>query len=329
MNEEQVNVLILKHLEGKTTAGEEAVLDNWLKEDERHHLHFEQVRQVAAQLGKMDWALELDRQGDWEKVKSRIEVKGGRSARLLPRQYLRIAVSLAALLAFGWLFYIWLKTPETPRMAEQIIVPRGETRQITLPDGSTVRLNADSYLAIGPSFGKKERRLELVGEAYFEVAEDTNKPFIVDIGSAYVRVLGTTFQLRAYKGSSKASVTVTKGLVRFRSQDSEGLELPAGQAAEYDIPNAEFRKAPYDPESALAWLDRRLVFKNTPLQEIFLALERWYDVQIVDQAGIGDSLYSDTVNYDDPADNFFQRLSLTQGISFRKDGQRILLIRPE
>lgn len=332
MSEEQVNILILKHLEGLASTEENALLDAWLKEDDRHRQHFDQLRQVAEQLGQMDWRLELDREADWQKVKARLEEEkepAGRIARLPWSRLARYAAAVAFLAAFGWLLYAWLKPQASPPVAERVVALRGETRQLNLPDGSTVRLNSDSYLSVPPSFGKGERRLQLSGEAYFEVAENARQPFIVDIGPANVRVLGTAFNLKAYSGSPLASLSVKEGSVRFSSVAAEGLEVQAGQAAEYDIPAAAFRRAPYDPETSLAWLEGRLVFKDTPLREVFLALERRYNVQIADQAGIGERLYSDTVNFQDPIDSFFQRLSLTQGISFRRDGGRAVLFRPE
>lgn len=332
MSEEQVNILILKHLEGLASSEEEALLDAWLKEDARHRLHFEQVRQVAEQLGKMDWRLGLGRESDWQKVKALLEEEkepAGRIARLPWGRLARYAAAIVFLAAFGWLIYTWLKPQAPAPMAEQIISPRGETRRHTLPDGSRVRLNADSYLSVPPSFGKSERRLQLSGEAYFEVVKNSALPFIVDAGPAYVEVLGTAFNLNAYPGNTLARLSVAEGSVRFRSPASDGLELQAGQAAAYDASKAEFRTEPFDPETSLAWLEERLVFKDTPLREVFLALERRYNVQIADQAGIGERLYSDTVNFRDPIDSFFRRLALTQGVSFRRDGGRVVLFRAE
>ncbi|MCB9273832.1 MAG: FecR domain-containing protein [Lewinellaceae bacterium] len=328
MSEEQVNILILKHLEGTASEEEEMLLEAWLKEGAANRQHFGQLRQVAGQLSEMDWALELGREADWRKVKEKIGGSGnstGRLARLPWQPLLRYAAGLLLLLGFGWLLYTMLAPQSSPPLAERVVAPRGQTLQYTLPDGSSVRLNADSYLLIPPSYGKGERRLSMAGEAYFEVVKNASQPFIVDIGQAYVRVLGTAFNLKAYSGSPVIGLAVSEGAVRFRNFASEGLEVQAGQAAEYDTPTAEFRRAPYEPETAMAWLEGRLVFRDTPLSEIFLALERQYNIRVVSPPGIGNSLYSDTVNLRGPVDSFFERLSITLGISFRKDGQQIIL----
>lgn len=335
MQEERVNILILKHIEGLCTEEEQAALDRWLEEDESRRRHYEQVALVEQELREMPLGMELHPAAAWQSVRARLaeERPAGQEGSGVPirslarrRRLWGAAAALAALAVSGWLLYAWLSQPQEILLAREIRVPPGETREVDLPDGSTVHLNADSRLLIGARYGQGGRSMELSGEAYFEVVENPSQPFVVRAGQVYVQVLGTAFNVSAREESGKVAITVASGTVQFRTESSEGLALAEGQAAEFDTRTGTFRELPEGNPAALAWLEGRLVFKDTPLSEAFRALERRYAVRIEDRAGLGRQLLSDTVKKGDPIDSFLERLSITFGISYRKEGDTIIIL---
>ena len=91
----------------------------------------------------------------------------------------------------------------------------------TLPDGSEVWINSKSTLSFSDDFGKSERRVSLSGEAYFTVVRDENKPFIVSVNNRDVRVLGTEFNVKAYKGEDLQKISLVKGSVKYCDNISE------------------------------------------------------------------------------------------------------------
>lgn len=335
MQEERANILILKHIEGACTQEEQAELDRWLEEDEQHRRHFEQVSLVDRELREMPLERELDPAAAWQSVQKRLaegqqanHEKPESSIRPLVRRpaLWRMAAAVAVLAVSAWLLYTWLSQPRETPFAQEIRAPKGETRDVSLPDGSTIRLNADSRLLISAGYGQSGRSLELSGEAYFEVKKNAVQPFIVRAGQAYVRVLGTAFNLSAREESGKVAVTVTSGTVQFRTEIAEGLPLAEGQAAEFDTQTGAFRELPDGNPAALAWLDGKLVFKDTPLSEAFRAIERRYDVNIDDRTNLGARPLSDTLEKGDPIESFLERLSITFGISYRKEGDSIIIL---
>jgi transmembrane sensor len=335
MQEELADILIFKYLEGACSEEEKQRLEEWLAEDEQNRRHFDQIAAIRLELDHIDFHLEPETEAEWDKFRQaiavapeqkqktearRITLQPSRTARLM-----RIAAAVAVVVVAGWLLTVYVWNIGGGPVAYVIEVPKGSSRQVELPDGSIVRLNADSKLTIDPDYGRPERRLSLSGEAYFEVEPDPQSPFIVQAEEAYAQVLGTAFNVKAYPENPGVEVAVVEGRVRFRTEAEEGLILEKEMAAGYNKNAGRFEQRTFDAQSDLDWLDGRLVFKDTPLGEVFLALERKYALSIADQTGLTGRLYSDTIEKGDPIESFLDRLALSFGISYRKEQGRIIL----
>jgi len=162
--------------------------------------------------------------------------------------------------------------------------PRGGQYAVTLSDGTRVWLNAASSLSYPTSFAGKERRVELIGEAYFEVHHDARQPFIVSANGQQVKVLGTSFNINAYKEEHKTVTTLINGRVQLsRDGNMEAPQLHPGQQSVLE--NAGFQIAEVDVSLFVAWKDGQFRFKATPLIEVMRQIERWYNLD-VDYTGI-------------------------------------------
>lgn len=152
-----------------------------------------------------------------------------------------------------------------------------------LSDGSTVMLNVDSQLRLPTSFGQKTRVVYLRGEAYFEVAFDANRPFIIHTEGAVVQVLGTAFGVKAYPKSGAVRVVVKEGSVSLKlegaGQQSE-VTLQMGQLGRVASSGGHVTTKRVDPSNYLAWTKGRLVFRNASLHEVTRRIERWYGVSV-------------------------------------------------
>lgn len=167
-----------------------------------------------------------------------------------------------------------------PLTYNTIATPRGGQYQVVLPDGSEVWLNAASSLKYPASFsGLQERQVELTGEAYFEVAADKDKPFVVVSGQQSIEVLGTHFNVNAYRDEPATKTTLLGGSIRLHSEETEATYVlsPGQQAIKH---GTSFQVVKVDAQSAIAWKNGKFVFNGESLESILLKVARWYDVAI-------------------------------------------------
>ena len=157
-------------------------------------------------------------------------------------------------------------------------VPRGGEYSITLSDGTIVYLNSESELRYPVNFVGRDRRVYLSGEAYFDVVQDEAHPFIVDMGNSSVRVLGTSFDVRAYADEDEVLTTLVQGSVKF-SAGKEFVTLePGKQAVLGKSGSIETREV--DTYLYTAWKEGVFAFKRQRLEEIMKVVARCYDVNM-------------------------------------------------
>lgn len=159
-----------------------------------------------------------------------------------------------------------------------LTVPRGREFRMRLHDGTVVDINSQSTLTYPSGMSKRERRVKLTGEAYFDVAQDASRPFIVEVGGMQIHVTGTAFNVRAYQDEAMVSTTLERGSV-IVSAGAQTLSLSPGQQACLTH-DGSLVKAEVDTELYTAWRKGYFVFENTPLKNVLGALSRWYDVDV-------------------------------------------------
>lgn len=157
-------------------------------------------------------------------------------------------------------------------------VPRGGEYSITLSDGTIVYLNAESELRYPVKFVGEDRRVYLSGEAYFDVVHDKAHPFVVDVKNSTVRVLGTSFDVRAYADEDEVLTTLVQGSVRF-SAGKESVILEPGEQVVLDK-SGRLETREVDTYLYTAWKDGVFAFKRQRLEEIMKVVARWYDVNV-------------------------------------------------
>ncbi len=167
----------------------------------------------------------------------------------------------------------------------RVTVPCGQTMRVALADGSTVRLNALSTLRFPTAFGE-QRRVEIAGQAFFEVAADERHPFFVEAGGTEVRVTGTRFDVMAYPDERAVNVTLVEGRVEVSTGMWQGVRLAPSEQASYSPADGQLTLRKVNTQVYTGWTEGLLVFEDRPLEEIMAALARYYDIEPVfaDQA---------------------------------------------
>lgn len=186
---------------------------------------------------------------------------------ILPlRYFMRGAAAAIVLCVLGWwTYYMFAPIPM------QTVSTLAETRNITLPDQTTIVLNRYSSLSYPKRFRGKERKVRLEGEAYFEVSKDAAHPFKVETGTVRVQVLGTHFNIDAYPEDTEIKTTLLEGSVSvsLTGGTGTGLVLSPNESAIYDKEQKSLTlHTENDASEEVCWQDGILLFKNAPLQEI-------------------------------------------------------------
>ncbi|AYB31962.1 FecR family protein [Chryseolinea soli] len=160
-----------------------------------------------------------------------------------------------------------------------ISTARGNQYKLELSDGTMVWMNSASSMRFPAHFADDLREVELTGEAYFEVAKDAKRPFVVKSGDAVVEVLGTHFNINAYEDEGYIRTTLLEGAVKVRNKDSFVIIKPGEQAVQKQQ-QRDIQKSQVDVEQVMAWQQGFFEFNNSSLQEIMRQISRWYDVDV-------------------------------------------------
>ena len=163
-----------------------------------------------------------------------------------------------------------------------IRTPLGGEYSLTLADGTKVWLNAMSELRYPVAFGEGVREVELKGEAYFEVKKNEDKPFIVKTDEFNVRVLGTSFNISAYLDSPLSHTTLCSGHVRINDRMNPGKEVDIlpGEQLLFHRDNREMSVREVDTDVFVSWREGFFQFDNNTVEEVFMILQRWYNIQV-------------------------------------------------
>lgn len=159
-----------------------------------------------------------------------------------------------------------------------LTIPRGGEYKIMLEDGTKVLLNSDSKMVFPEAFGPDKRVIELTGEAYFQVTHDKSRPFIVKMYDMEVEVLGTSFNMRAYKEEGVFKTTLVEGKVKVSSKGLKKVIIPGQQA--YISSDNNLKVKEVDINKEIAWTRGEFIFRNERLEDVLNTLSRWYDIEI-------------------------------------------------
>jgi transmembrane sensor len=273
-----------RFLSGELTPDELAAFREELRMDPDRQQELEQYRKIWDS-AVHDPGYDLD--AEWELLRKKIPGFGaatgttlrvaGRGRSLLFYTY-RIAAVLLVGLVLGLSWFYFSRTRDMQR-----VIAADTPVEVMLEDGTRVVLNRDSRLSYGKTSDSGERKVYLSGEAWFDVVRDTARPFVIDAGEAMVRVLGTSFNVNAYKQSPTVEITVESGLVAMSSKKDEQdqIVMRAGSGGLYHKSRKALTLIPTSDPNSISWKTRELLFQETPLEEVVELLNRVYDVHLV------------------------------------------------
>ncbi|WP_129698991.1 FecR family protein [Parabacteroides goldsteinii] len=299
---------LLKHFHaGKYNAEISEAMDNvWeeMEEDEVSSLQHQQYREEARLL------------------LSRIR-KPEKRFSFIP--YLRYVAIVAVILSIGWGGFRLIRSNQEKVLTyTEVHVKNGEHKRIILPDGTSVTLNAGSYLRYPREFITDVRRIEMNGEAFFEVTRDEEKPFLIHTKDADVKVLGTSFNVKAFDMDEQLTVSVQTGKVQVDLPEAMMRLLPDEQFV-MDKTKGEFQKRNEDARLSTVWIKGGLYFNRTPIRTVVNELVRMYNrtIEFAPGAEYDDYIYGEHDNKSLEA--VLKSIQYSTDIKYRIENDKIVL----
>jgi transmembrane sensor len=293
--------LITRYLSNETTVDEAEILAEWLTRDPENLKQFNEFQKSWEIIEKARME-QLDVDAAWAKLERKIRGLQGSPAeiqrpahvmnergrvfrnrfvnRMRPVHYQRVlkmaaVIILLAIPAFLLFRYFIPAESKTLNAASGII-------ESQLPDGTSVTLNTGSLLEYPARFGASKRDVMLAGEAWFEVAHDKSKPFIISNGKVRIEVLGTSFYVNTKTAGGNTEVILSSGRVAIYYKDRPSVQvmLTPGEKAEILTGEEKISKSSNDDENFLSWKTKRFVFTDDPMSEIVQTLNKVYHIKI-------------------------------------------------
>ena len=210
-----------------------------------------------------------------------------------------------------------------PVVYNTLSTPRGGQYQVVLPDGSKVWLNAASSLLFPTAFTGSQRKVELTGEAYFEVAKNKDKPFLVKVGDMQVKVLGTHFNINAYSDENTIRTSLLEGSVKIIKDNKSKLLKPGNQAVLNKKQN-EIDITDIDMNGVMAWKNGLFQFEGDNITTIMREIGRWYNVEIVYSGKVPARTFEGKISRNAELSEVLRILELSK-VKFSVVGRKIIL----
>lgn len=340
---------LVHYFAGECTEQEAEEIEAWMREDPARRARVQQLRRIWE---AADQPATSDRDVDaaWDRLVEMMGASGSRRRaphsregappterkprrrRRRPRWvYAAVAAATVALVAVA-LFLVSEEQTGSDELAapalRKVETEASQRANVQLSDGTHIILNAKSTLSFPDEFADDVREVHLQGEAFFDVASEMNRPFVVRTETAVTQVLGTSFNVGAYPEDDATQVVVTEGKVAVRPKQSQSGEaeeatLTAGHLARLSKTRKMVLRKNVDIDRYLAWTKGRLVFKDAPFEEVAQKLEHWYDLRV----RLADaSMEVDRLNatfQDEPVSEVLSVIAKTLSLRYEREGKTV------
>lgn len=308
---EHIDHLITRVLSGEASSQEKLQLEQWLNESEANRKYFDQIKFIHEKASRTYLDIDFNVDNAWSNVKSQMKYTPKIDIKTHKTQWrwISAAASIVAIIGISTIIYFStqekIKTSTTattttidttidttyklPKNAIAIASKDSSINQ-KLPDNTQICLNKKSKVTYAPDYGKKDREVTLVGEAYFNATHSKDKPLIVKTDGTFIKDLGTSFNIMAYPEEDIIEVYVESGKVIFYSERDSGLTLVKGDVGVYNKKENSFTKRKIVDANILSYKTKSFTFINAKLSDVIRQLNRVYSAQIsLNNNEIGDS----------------------------------------
>jgi ferric-dicitrate binding protein FerR (iron transport regulator) len=279
MDDPAIDILLAAYFAGEADSAERAQVESWMNISEENRKYFERSKKAWDASGELANTQKFDTDAAWKKLNRKMHGDAQEDSSPAKRRYTwAAAAGVALIIAVAALW--WLNGTSSSGTENLVVASNAAVLNDTLPDGSRVSLNKNSQLSYPAAFTGEQREVTLNGEAFFEVSHDAQHPFLIHTGMMEVKVLGTSFNVRAYPQGDSVHVSVKTGKVQCVA-DGDTVIITAGEYAVYTKNSGSLTKGKEDDPNRAAYRDRIFRFNNTPLGVAVQQLNAAYGCNIV------------------------------------------------
>lgn len=296
------------------------VLAEWLAEDESHRKEFDLYKKIWKESHRYTEPEIFDPDLAWEEVNkiNRQKVYPRKSWKNILYAASGVAASLLVVLALSFMGAFQKGSEVLVSMSADY----GNRSEIMLPDGSLVKLNAGSEVVYSYDPKKKTREVDFQGEGFFDVSK-SKEPFVIKVaGGLNVKVWGTSFNLQAYADDPVIQASLVEGCIELE-KGNEMLRMKPGEIAVFDKETNKIKQIEGVLSHSYGWLDNKLYMEDMSLSVVCKYLERWYDVEITLQPGLGEKIRYNGVIQEETVTDVMDALSRLSNISYHVKGKHI------
>ena len=319
----EIDDLIAKVLTDEATTEDMEELSQWLDAAPENRQYFDDLKRLwsesaTALPSEYSGSVVVDTDAAWAIVQKRINTPKHLIIKWL---YIGNILKIAAAIAFLITAFLFFNEKNKP--IQNNYVAELDIKTETLLDGSVITLNKKS--SVSTTFSKKERRVKMAGEAYFAVAHDTEKPFVIEVKTLEVKVVGTAFNIDNLSQPNQIIVVVEEGIVEVKGQ-KEMLRLTKGQKAVYNILTGSFNKSDNTDKNVTAYKTGRLDFESTKLKDVVNKINNLFGHNIEIASPALENCEITTVYEGQDLEFFFKEIiGESIKIEVEKQGDRIIL----
>ena len=277
--------LFIKYLNNELNEHEDITLQSWLKANPEHSVIFDEYKSTWNLMDKVKDVANINLEKEWSKQKNFSNIESGKfiteedlAKSRFQWSFSKIAaVFVVLILSAATIYYI------LPQFTQEKIASNTEIRQLVLPDGSEVTLNINSKIKYPTTFDKKERKVFIEGEAFFDVTRNPDAPFKITTPEAVIEVLGTSFNVSAYDTNEEVEVVVTEGTVALSSivNPENRIILESGVKGIYNHSNNYLVKKTNSDINFMAWKTGKIIFENDSLSKVLNTIGKIYSKHII------------------------------------------------
>lgn len=269
--------LILKYLQGALSGNDLEIFETWMNRSDENRKMVNDFRKVWELSDIPDDETDFGTAQEWTRLQHALRLDSEKTpvVALNTRSYaLRAAAAIAFLMVSSFLIYTLVLQNN-----EIVYESADQTLHVTLPDGSEVWLNQNSRISYQPDFSES-RDVDIDGEGFFEVKPDNEHPFAVHAGEVRVKVLGTSFNVKAYDKELLTEVFVVTGKVSFSGDDGKGIVLMPGLTGKFNKKDHTMISEAEEDLNVMAWRNKKLIFRQAPLRDVIRTLKNYFSTEI-------------------------------------------------